>query len=67
MNSRCAWWWLWDHLPVVSTRARRDNLRWQKDTALLVMQRVLDDLETRGDEVAARSRLYVVLTEIDWT
>lgn len=67
MTARSAAWWLWDHLPVISTRARRDNLRWQKDTAVLVMQRVLDDLETRGDEVSARSRLYVILTEIDWT
>lgn len=58
--------WIWDHLPVVRTRTRIKQLEWQKGVAVNVMWRALDDLETRGDEVAARARLYQALSMVDW-
>lgn len=61
-----AFFTIWDHLPVLSLRKNRDKLRWQKGHAVGVMWRALDDLETRGDEVAARSRLYEALSTVDW-
>lgn len=61
-----AFFFVWDHLPVLSMRKNRDKLRYQKGYAVSAMWRALDDLETRGDEVAARGRLYEALTSVDW-
>lgn len=58
-------WRLRWYLPTCMTRASRELLVWRADYADDTMRRVLDDLETRNDEVTARARLYNALTRVD--
>ena len=53
-------------LPVFITHWRKRDLLWKQEYAWQTMRDVLDDLETRGDEVSARARLYIVLTTVNW-
>ena len=53
-------------LPVFITRWRKHSLLWKQEYAWKTMRDVLNDLETRGDEVSARARLYTALTTVDW-
>lgn len=62
-------WRLWQlrwKLPVLVKRERKHALLWKQDYAWKTMRDVLNDLETRGDEVSARARLYTALTTVNW-
>lgn len=53
-------------LPVPIRADRKHSLLWKQEYAWKTMRDVLNDLETRGDEVSARARLYTALTMVNW-